>query len=191
MTRLAIAATTLLLVLACGEDAAGGPATPATDAGRDVDVDAVSALDCAAADTSSAPQALHAAAAQVLTQASPCGLSICHDGDRPESGLGLLGVADLRAALVDKPSCQAPTLPLVDADGGNPALANSWLWQKLVAPANSSGALTASADFGQSASCAQEPGEPFGVRMPKGSLTLSDERLFAIRDWICAGAPGP
>jgi hypothetical protein len=83
---------------------------------------------------------------------------------------------------------------LVDAAGGDAALAKSWLWLKLAAPADSTGAVTANPAWGTAAtSCSQDPGQAFGARMPRSGtdMQLSMEKLTAIRDWICAGAPGP
>jgi hypothetical protein len=105
-----------------------------------------------------------------------------------------VGTADLHAILVDKPSCEVPTLKVVDSSGGDAALANSWLWQKLTAPTDASGDITAQPAWGMGgASCGQDSGQPFGVRMPKGAGTdvIQASKLNPIRDWICAGAPGP
>ena len=99
-----------------------------------------------------------------------------------------------RTLLVDKASCESPNLKLVDASGGDQGLAHSWLWQKLTAPADSSGKLETKADWGTAAGgCNQESGMGFGLRMPlSGSADqLTDTKLKAIRNWICAGAPKP
>jgi hypothetical protein len=137
--------------------------------------------------------ALHAAAAAVLTAASPCGFSSCHMGTG-KAKLVLTGVTDLHAALVGKPSCEASNIPLVDGSGGEKALQNSWLWLKLTAPADpASGALTMQATWpAQAGACGQTIG-PFGTRMPQsGNADMLDTmRLPAIHDWIVAGAPGP
>jgi hypothetical protein len=106
-------------------------------------------------------------------------------------------VTDLKATLVDKPSCEAPTMPLVSSHGGNAALMSSWLWQKLTAPAMSTDTLIVQAAWGTAGVCptmgfglTQTSG--FGDRMPYGSLaTLEPAPLASIRNWICAGAPGP
>jgi len=37
--------------------------------------------------------------------------------------------------------------------------------------------------------CQQTSG--FGTRMPQGGIDLSEARMAAIRNWICAGAAGP
>jgi hypothetical protein len=128
---------------------------------------------------------------EVLTSPATCALSVCHDNERPEANLGLLGLTDLRDALVDKAACQAPALKLVDGRGGDAALTNSWVWQKLTAPVNSSNVLETNPAWGSSVSCKQQPGQTFGVRMPIGATTLAEDKLVKVRDWICAGAPAP
>jgi hypothetical protein len=121
---------------------------------------------------------------------------LCHAGTG-QAKLVLLGATDLKATLVGKASCEAPALLLVDPQGGNAALANSWLWQKLTAPAMSTDALIVQAAWGTSAVCPTNGFDNgmtsgFGDRMPYGSLdTLAAEPLAKIRNWICAGAPGP
>jgi len=147
---------------------------------------------CAVADTSAAPSALHAAAAAVLTMASPCGFGSCHAG-QGKAGLILLSATDLRMTLVDKASCQAPTIPLVDDAGGDAGLVHSWLWLKLTAPADTSGVVTGDAAWGAGVNCGQTGGQMFGLRMPwtNTDMPLEEARLAAIRNWICAGAPGP
>jgi hypothetical protein len=87
-------------------------------------------------------------------------------------------------------------VPLVAAGGGEAALGNSWLWLKLVAPVDASGTLMPNASWGTAqTNCNQlAPAmQPFGTRMPMSNtdLLLGETRLAAIRDWICAGAPGP
>jgi len=155
---------------------------------------------CAAADTSGAPSALHAAAAAILTtaspcntdQACPCGSSSCHGG-RGKANLVLVGATNLTTALVGKTSCQALALPLVAAGGGDAALNGSWLWLKLVAPVDGSGVIAANAAWGQPQVCNQMPAMPYGYRMPLSNtdMPLSEARLAPIRNWICAGAPAP
>lgn len=135
--------------------------------------------------------ALHAQVAALLTPQSPCGFSACHAGSRAKAGLRLSGIADLRAQLVDKPACEAPSLSLVDGAGGAEALARSWLWQKLAAPADPSGALLAQPAWGSAESCGQAPSEPFGTLMPLAAGSLAADELAVVRRWICAGAPGP
>jgi hypothetical protein len=140
--------------------------------------------------------AAHAAALSVLNQMVPCGLSICHAGTG-QAKLVLLGVTDLKATMVDKPSCEAPVMPLVSSKGGNAALANSWLWQKLTAPAMDTDALIVQPAWGTAGVCptsnfGKDQTSGFGDRMPYGSLaTLEPAPLGSIRNWICAGAPGP
>ncbi len=147
---------------------------------------------CAAADTTAPPAMLHAAAAMVLTVASPCGFGSCHAG-QGKAGLVLLDAPDLRMAMVDKPACQVPTMPLVDDAGGDAGLTNSWLWLKLTAPADASGVITANANWGAGVNCGQMGGQPVGLRMPwtNTDMPLEPARLAAVRNWICAGAPGP
>jgi hypothetical protein len=116
---------------------------------------------------------------------------VCHDSERPEAGLGLLGLTNLRDVLVDKTACQVPALKLIDGSGGDAALDNSWLWQKLTAPVDSSGVIAVNPAWGASANCQQQPGQTFGVRMPIGATSLADDKLAKVRDWICAGAPAP
>lgn len=125
---------------------------------------------------------------------TPCAFSSCHTTSLKKAMLSLdVGTMDLKSVLVDKPSCEVPTMMLVKSGGGDAALANSWLWQKLTAPVGSSGELTAETAWGMGgAACGQDSGQPFGVRMPKGSIDLSPaSRLDPIKAWICAGAPGP
>jgi hypothetical protein len=63
-----------------------------------------------------------------------------------------------------------PVVPLVASGGGDTALQNSWLWLKLVAPADASGVLTENAAWGTpGVSCNQMGGQPYGVRMPWGT----------------------
>ena len=99
---------------------------------------------------------------------------------------------DLNKLLVGKASCEAPALPLVDGSGGDGALAKSWLWQKFVAPAGSDGQMIAKPEWGTAVlTCGQE--KEFGLRMPRSQTAdlPTESKLKAIRDWICAGAPGP
>jgi hypothetical protein len=150
---------------------------------------------CAMADKTATPSALHTAAHDVLAVASPCGFSSCHAGSQARAMLKLLDATDLKATLVGKPSCEAPMLPLVDGSGGDAALSHSYLWLKLTAPVDLSAVLTGSAAWGMAtASCGQDqPTQTYGVRMPKTGtdMMLDAPRLDAIRNWICAGAPGP
>lgn len=146
---------------------------------------------CEAADPTVTGSAAHAAALGILAQTTPCGFAnACHNGNG-KAMLVLFGVTDLRATLVDKASCEAPTFPRVDSHGGNAALAHSWLWQKLTsADDKSNDALIVQAAWGTPGMCGQASG--FGDRMPMGGVdTLDEPRLSAIRNWICAGAPGP
>ena len=93
--------------------------------------------------------------------------------------------------MVDKPSCMNTTMPLVKSGGGDMALDSSWLWQKLVAPADDSFNIIAKPEWGMPVmTCQQTSG--FGTAMPMtGGIALSDMRMAAIRNWICAGAAAP
>jgi hypothetical protein len=151
---------------------------------------------CEAADATVTGSAAHAGAFSVIGQMLPCGLSMCHGGTG-QAKLVLFGSKDLKATLVGKPSCEAPTMPLVDPQGGTAALNHSWLWQKLTAPDMSTDALIVQSAWGAPGTCpttgfgsGQITG--FGDRMPYGGLaTLDAGPLGQIRNWICAGAPGP
>lgn len=150
---------------------------------------------CADADTSAGGPALHMAAAAVLTPASPCGFSSCHTGVG-KAKLTLMGSMDLKTLLVDKPSCEAPMLPLISSMGGEEGLNHSWIWQKLTAMTDSSGTgkLVENAAWGMSSpSCGQPGDQPFGIRMPwtNSDMMLDAAKLASIKAWICAGAPGP
>ena len=174
--------------------AAGTMATAGTGA-------APGALTCAGAKTG-APAALHAAAAAALLPSAAaangaCAFSSCH-GAAPKKAMLILdsSITDLNATLVGKPACEVPTLKLVDGSGGDAALTNSWLWQKLTAPAMSaSGAMIAKPEWGTPvATCNQISSQMFGRRMPDtqtADLLMPEEKVMAIRDWICAGAPKP
>jgi hypothetical protein len=149
---------------------------------------------CEAANTSAAPAMLHSEALAVLNPQSPCGFGSCHAGTNGKAMLVLNNVMDLRTLLVGKMSCQVPTMPLVDGAGGQAALTNSWLWQKLTAPSDSSGVIMGNmASWGAGVNCGQMGGQPYGLRMPwtNTDMPLEEARLAAVRNWICAGAPGP
>ncbi len=140
------------------------------------------------------PVELHNAAMGVLSSAMTCGFGSCHTPGRNAAQLTLLDQMDLKATLVDIASCQAPGIPLVKSGCGNAALAGSWLWLKLVAPADSSGVMVSDPVWGTPvATCDQMSGQPFGIRMPYSGTDMitSEARLGPIRNWICAGAPGP
>jgi hypothetical protein len=150
---------------------------------------------CEAADKSVTGSAAHAAAAEVLSMESPCGFSSCHVAPNGKASLVLKGVTDFHAAMVGKMSCEANTIPLVDGKGGDAALQNSWLWIKLTAPASASGGTLTPQSTWPAApgTCGQMSG--FGTRMPQDFtatvLDMGVARLAKIRNWICAGAPGP
>jgi hypothetical protein len=154
------------------------------------------ALTCATAKKGT-PAELHAAAALALLPTATnkgCAFTSCHDMSSKKAGLSLLETPnDLRAQLVGKVACEVPAYQLVDATGGDMALAKSWLWQKFVAPAGSDGQLVPKPEWGTPVTtCGQEMG--FGLRMPRSQsadLLTPQSKLEAVRDWICAGAPGP
>lgn len=153
---------------------------------------------CAGVDMTQPPSALHAGAAMTLlpstTPNGTCAFMSCHNGSAKKAGLQLdATVTDLNAALVGKPACEAPSIALVDGSSGDAALAKSWLWQKLVAPADSSGEITPDATWGTPGACGQMSGTGYGVRMPlRGDDSkLDDAKLAPVKAWICAGAPKP
>jgi hypothetical protein len=152
---------------------------------------------CAGADTTTPGAMLAAnAAAVIVVQSSasmgPCAFSSCHDSGAKKAMLILDGTTakDLHTLMVDKTSCESATLKLVAPGGGDTALAKSWLWQKLTAPAVADGTLTTKPEWGTPTNCGQMSGQAFGVRMPfSGDNGLLDAtKLNAIRSWICAGA---
>jgi hypothetical protein len=150
---------------------------------------------CAMADkTTPGPMLNKAASAAIIAEMGTCSFSSCHTASVHKAKLVLDGSAgmELHALMVGKPSCEAPTINLVDSSGGDKALANSWLWQKLIAPATSDGTLTTKPEWGAPVNCGQITGQSFGHRMPDSStatLLTPASKLTAIRDWICAGAP--
>ncbi|MEY4580076.1 MAG: hypothetical protein RL701_4779 [Pseudomonadota bacterium] len=141
---------------------------------------------------------LHAAAAAVLLPTAAannmgkCSFSACHGANSPKAGVSLVPTTgDLKMLLVDKTACEAPNLKVVASTKGDAALANSWLWQKLVAPADAMTEILPMTSWGTPGSCGQSSGTGYGGRMPwQDTGTLPAESLNAIRDWICAGAPG-
>lgn len=155
-------------------------------------------LTCAGAKTGT-PAELHAAAAAALLPTAAnkgCAFSSCHDMSAKKAGLTLLEMPnDLKMQLVGKAACEVPSYQLVDTSGGDMALAKSWLWQKLTAPASSDGRLTPKSEWGTPVlSCGQGAEQGFGLRMPWSGLAdllTPASKLEAVRDWICAGAPGP
>jgi hypothetical protein len=153
-------------------------------------------LTCASAKKGTPAELHDAAAAALLPTATNkgCAFSSCHDMSSMKAKLTLLDTPkDLRMQLVGKMSCEVPSLPLVDTSGGEAALAKSWLWQKLVAPAGSDGQLMPKSEWGVPVTtCGQE--KEFGLRMPRSQTAdpwTPTSKLQAVRDWICAGAPGP
>jgi hypothetical protein len=157
-------------------------------------------LKCEPADPAVTGAALHAAAAEVLTTMGKsangvigaCTFSSCHNTPSGKAMLVLQGQTDL-TTLRGKASCEAPTVPLIGMGGGDAALQNSWLYLKLVSPADpSTSALIANQAWGSGGLCGVRPNEPFGERMPMSAgMVLDSARLTPVRKWICAGAPMP
>jgi hypothetical protein len=155
-------------------------------------------LTCAGA-AKDTPAALHASAVLALLPTATnksCAFTSCHDMSSHKAGLTLLEMPnDLRMQIVGKTSCEAPTYQLIDTSGGDTALEKSWLWQKLTAPAGSNGVIEPKSEWGTPVTtCGQASEGMFGLRMPWSNTDMSltpRSKLEAIRDWICAGAPGP
>ena len=111
---------------------------------------------CDNADTSGTGAELHAGAVEALAAVgSSCGFMSCHIGSG-KAALVLAGSTDLNKLLVDVASCEVPTMPLIDSRGGDAALNNSWLWQKLTAPVNIDGVLRTDAAWGMPGNCGQD-----------------------------------
>jgi hypothetical protein len=150
---------------------------------------------CANADkTTPGPMLRANASAAIVVMMGTCAFSSCHDAGAHKAKLILdtTAGADLHMLTVDKPSCESPNLKLVDASGGDKGLANSWLWQKLTAPAGADGVMTPKPEWGTPTNCGQASGQGFGLRMPwmsTAALLMPTSKLTAIHDWICAGAP--
>jgi len=148
--------------------------------------------ECAMANLSIGNSALHANAMMALTSNTCSGSTSCHQGNPGKAMLSLKDKTDMRALLVGKPACNAPNLHLVDGRGDAAALANSWLWIKLTGTVNSTNEVTGMASWGTPGNCEQPTVGTYGIRMPFGfgsGMTWSD--VNKVRDWICAGAPGP
>jgi hypothetical protein len=196
---MAVAGTGTAGMAAAGGGAPAGTGGGTAGAGTAGTGGGAMGLTCADADTTTAPAMLHAAAATALFPPMPganggCAFSSCHNMSAKKASLVIDGtMMDLNALLVGKPACEVPSLMLVDASGGDAALAKSWLWQKLAAPIDSSGNLTANPAWGTTpGNCGQMPSTGFGARMPAGSTELlAAPKLSAIKNWICAGAKGP
>jgi hypothetical protein len=166
---------------AAGMGAAGGPAPVATGP-----------FACGPKSTKT-PAEIYAAVTQayVPQEASgmlPCAFGSCHNASKKAAQLALPFGASL-AELVGKQSCEAPNLKLVEAGGGETALAKSWLYLKLAAPVDGSAALVPDATWGTPGQCGQSA--DFGMRMPisGGPEGVGEAKLAIMREWICAGAP--
>jgi hypothetical protein len=148
--------------------------------------------ECAMANVSIGNAALHANAAMALQSTTCSGSTSCHQGSG-KAKLVLKDMPNMRAALVDKMSCEAPNIPLVDSSGNAKALMNSWLWIKLTGPLSGSGDVMGNAAvFGTPGNCDQASTGTYGIRMPFGfGATMTWGDANKVRDWICAGAPGP
>jgi hypothetical protein len=167
---------------------AGAPAAAGSGGGGAADP-----LRCETLDASMTPAALHAAAAEVLAtpMGGTCNFGSCHIPPNGKAALILAGATDLSMLLRGVASCQAPSVPLVAAGGGDAALQNSWIWLKLVA-ADDEGEIVANPAWGPGGICGTTADKPFGGIMPMNSPNRLDEtRLGKIRRWICGGAPGP
>jgi len=150
------------------------------------------AASCAEADTSGDTYE----AMQVMLT-SRCG--VCHrESQAPSSaGLQLTGPMSMDRAedllsLVVRSACEID-MPVVDQSGGDAGLANSWLYWKVAGPAGTGAMIEARPEWmAGSESCVglDTPGT-FGLLMPLGATEPVESVLTAVRNWICAGAPGP
>ena len=187
----------LVCMSACGADdddtggaGAGGPGGSGGAAGAGPALTG----ECAGANVAIGGPMLHANALAALSaMASSCGASTsCHQGMHGKAMLTLLGQTDLKTLLVGKMSCEVPTIPLVDAAGNAAGLSHSWLWIKLTHPSSSSMELVPDPTWGMAGNCGQQTPGSFGFHMPWGLPASSMwPDLNKVRDWICAGAPGP
>jgi len=115
-----------------------------------------------------------------------CSISSCHGDGIASAGLNLRASADLTELLVNKPSCEAPSLMLVEP--GAPE--KSWVYIKLTAEMKANKDLVPDPAWGEPGEgCEEATG--FGKRMPETGLALSEEKVEQIRQWILDGAPGP
>jgi hypothetical protein len=142
------------------------------------------------------PAELYAAAATAFLpkddkNVAPCAFGPCHNTNKMIAKLAFAPGGSLVDAVVNKPACEAPNLKLVDPSGGDKALANSYLYLKLAAPVDGSANLVPDPAWGSPMNCGQPM--DFGARMPVGSgeMGVGDEKLAIMKEWICAGAPGP
>ncbi|HET8932937.1 MAG TPA: hypothetical protein VFN67_05840 [Polyangiales bacterium] len=211
-TRQGLGAALLLAAVAagCTETPAMGTGGVTAAAGTGAAGMAVSAAGAGGATTSTAtpagpfacgpmstkaPAEIYAAvaAAYLPTEASPmlpCAFGSCHNASKKAAQLQLTVGMNL-AELVGKQSCESPNLKLVEAGGGDAALAKSWLYQKLAAPVDGSAALVPDPAWGMPGQCGQMG--DFGMRMPisGGPDGVGEAKLAVMKEWICAGAPGP
>ena len=150
---------------------------------------------CGPKSTKTGPELYSAMAMAFLPQESnpnlPCAFGSCHNMGKKAAQLALPLGGNLIEALVNKPSCEAPNLKLVEPGGGDAALKKSWLYMKLAAPVDGNAALIPDPAWGTPGQCGQMEG--FGARMPisSGADGVGEAKLAVAREWICAGAPGP
>lgn len=151
-----------------------------------------SPADCSGADTGG--DTFEAMQAMVTMR---CG--VCHRRSQaPRSaGLQLTGDSSTERALdfmdlVIRPSCET-TMPLVDLGGGDAALNNSWLYWKVAGFTQGDGGTLAPFPGWTTTGhdCGQDTLGPFGSLMPLGVESPVGPVVEAVRNWICAGAPGP
>ncbi|MDD9943163.1 MAG: hypothetical protein OXU20_19130 [Myxococcales bacterium] len=92
--------------------------------------------------------------------------------------------------LVIKPSCQT-TMPLVDQSGGTAALMNSWLYWKVAGETEEVGGILVAQPgwMATGENCGQD--SDFGTLMPMSVSDPIESAVTAVKNWICAGAPGP
>jgi len=149
--RLAATLGLLVAVSACGDDASDGSVGPGT----------------------------HEQVATILGvggNATSCSISSCHGTDTAEAGLELTQGVNLHELLVGVPSCEAPSLNLVEA--GDPD--KSWLYLKVTGKAATK-------------SCTPTGGNQcLTDTMPQGgTVTLTQAEQDALRKWIQDGATAP
>lgn len=173
---------------------AGSPATAGGAAGAPAGGAATGPFACGPKSTK-APAELYNAMAQAflpqdMSSSLPCAFGSCHNMGKKAAML-VLGFGGNLTELVGKKSCEVPTMDLVSAQGGDAALKNSWLYNKLAAPVDGSASLIPDPAWGTPGQCGQMG--DFGMRMPisGGADGVGDAKLAIAKEWICAGAPGP
>lgn len=141
------------------------------------------------------PRGTHDAVATILRgtvdtadmDVGACAFTACHNSTA-KATLNLTAMPDITPALVNVPACEAQGM--VRVKPGDPL--NSWLWIKLVGPADASGNITHTAT---PQNCSGATPGTLGVLMPWGATSaetmLPPDRLFQICSWITDGALGP